>query len=37
MPIKLYMTFFRELEQTFLKLIWSQKDPELPSNLEEKE
>lgn len=29
------MIFFTELKQTFLKLVWSQKDLELPSNLEE--
>ena len=30
------MIFFTELKQIFLKLVWSQKDPELPSNLEGK-
>ena len=29
-PIKIPMIFYTELKQIILKLIWNQKDPELP-------
>lgn len=36
-PIKLLMAFFKELEQTILKFVWTYKDPEEPSNLEKEQ
>ena len=35
-PIKVPLTYFRDIEQTFQKFIWNHKQPEAPASLRKK-